>query len=766
MKKSFLLLLVLFESSALFSQNNLSWGGYFSYNAIKDLTESPVKLTVASENALFTKNLIKNDLTTINTLNGLSGQPISAIYYSETFKKTVVGYESGLVIIINADGSMFNAIGILQKQIPANIKKINHFYENNGIVYLSCNFGIVQFNLTTLEFGDTYFLGSSVSDYIETLQTTVFNNAIYAVTRNNGIKKGLLSNPNLNDYSQWQVFDSGYWNGIATLNNQLVAANNSNTLYHWTGTFASAFYSFTDTTVDFRVYQNRLIATSPTKIVVFNNQFNTVATVTNTALQTPSVAVFTCATQIENTLYVGTLENGLFATSATNPTTFYNSTPDGPARNALFGIKASGAALWAVYGGYSGDYNPYTYNSFNVNSYGISKYTTNGWLTIPYNQVLGAKALTKITVNPNNANQVYVSSFFSGLLKLDNDVPTLLYKNDNSTLESMVAPNLADNIRINGSAFDKSGNLWVTNSRVKKGLKVLKTNNTWQSVALDGVLEAYADNDYGNIVVDKNGTKWMATSKNGVVAYNENGAVLKKITMGSDLGNLPVKDARVVALDTKNQLWIGTITGLRVLTSVDSFLSSEQMTTKSIIILEAGLAQELFYEQSITDIVVDGANRKWVGTADSGVFLVSSDGQETVYHFTSTNSPLPSNTILDVEVNSETGEVYFATDKGMISFKGTSTKGAEDLSNVYVYPNPVRPEFSGTVKVSGLLDKAVVKITDIEGNLVYETTAQGGTIEWDTTAFGNYKVASGVYMVFISSQDGAETKVKKIMIIR
>ena len=190
------------------------------------------------------------------------------------------------------------------------------------------------------------------------------------------------------------------------------------------------------------------------------------------------------------------------------------------------------------------------------------------------------------------------------------------------------------------------------------------------------------------------------------------------------------------------------------------------MTANPIIILDDNLAQELLYEQFITDIAVDGANNKWIGTADSGLFLVSPNGQETKYHFTISNSPLPSNTINDIDINSATGEVFIATNKGLISFKGTATSANEDLNNVYVYPNPVRPEFQGTVKIAGLLNNATIKITDIGGNLVYETTSQGGTIEWDTTAFGKYKVASGVYMIFISAEDGVETKVKKVMIIR
>jgi hypothetical protein len=259
----------------------------------------------------------------------------------------------------------------------------------------------------------------------------------------------------------------------------------------------------------------------------------------------------------------------------------------------------------------------------------------------------------------------------------------------------------------------------------------------------------------------------MTTLNDGIIGFNENyNNLFKTIKDGPDTGNLPIVDAKVVAIDTRNQMWIGTRKGLRILSSVDNFLTTTQLTTTPIIIVEENLAQELLYEQSIIDIVVDGANNKWIGTADSGVFLVSSDGQKTIYHFTLSNSPLPSNTINDIDINGTTGEVFIATTKGMVSFKGTSTDANENLNNVYVYPNPVRPEFIGTVKISGLIDKATIKITDIEGNLVYETISEGGTIEWDTTAFGKYKVASGVYMIFISAKDGVETKVKKVMIIR
>lgn len=199
---------------------------------------------------------------------------------------------------------------------------------------------------------------------------------------------------------------------------------------------------------------------------------------------------------------------------------------------------------------------------------------------------------------------------------------------------------------------------------------------------------------------------------------------------------------------------------------MDSFLNQNQPTTNSIIILEEDIAQELLYQQIITDIVVDGANNKWIGTSGSGIFYISSDGQKTYNIFTKENSPLPNNTIIDIDIDPNTGEVFIATEGGMVSYRGSATKGTENLENVYAFPNPVRPEYSGQVSISGLMDKCNVKITDIEGNLVHEAISEGGTIQWDTTAFGKYKVASGVYIVLVSSDDGVQTKTKKIMIIR
>jgi len=744
-----------------FTQNNFLWQGYFSYNNIRDVSDSPTAIFAASENALFSKNITTNLLKTTNTIDGLSGQTISSLYYSPTSNKTLVGYENGLMIVINeADGSMLNVVDIINKQLPSNIKRINHFMEYNGTVYVSCDFGIVQFNLSTLQFGDTYFIGDNGTDTSVT-QTTVFGGYIYAAT-NNGIKRADIINKNLIDYNQWVRTAAGSWTSIEAFGAELIAVSATGYIHKYNSASNSfiEYLQLPQAAVDMRARDNYLIVTTASSVNIYNKQMAIVRQI-NSSQITESNPSFTCATSIGDIIYIGTKENGMLNTTISVSSAFENNTPIGPSRNNVFALQATNEALWAVYGDYSSSYNPYP-----LDSYGISKYSATGWLNIPYEKVFGAKSISRIIVNPNNENQIYASSFFSGLLKIENDEPTFLYNQTNSGLESLIyLPNYID-IRINGAAFDKSGNLWLNNSLIQKGLKVFKTNGQWQSFSLDGILDKSTDASMGRLVVDKNGTKWWCTNTDGLISYNESINKFKKINFGSDKGNLPTTDVRAIAIDNRNQLWIGTIKGLRVLSNVNSFLTEEQMKTNPIIILEDNLAQELLYEQFITDIVVDGANDKWIGTADSGLFLVSSDGQVTKYHFTKDNSPLPSNTINDIDINSVTGEVFIATDKGLVSFKGTATAAKTDLSNVFIYPNPVRPDFEGTVKITGLLDKANVKITDIEGNLVYETTSEGGTIEWDTTAFGKYKVASGVYMIFVSAQDGIETKVKKVMIIR
>ena len=762
MKKVVFIFMILTMPQCIVAQTNQLWKGYFSFNGIKDVSETNTSFFAASENALFIKNTVSGDVKTLNTIDGLSSQTISAIYQSPIHNKTMVGYENGLMLIVDKDNIIFKFVDIVNKQIPPNIKKINHFYEYQNTIYISCDFGIVKFNLSTQLFGDTYFIGTTPSE-IKINQTTIFKGFIYAASNQFGLKRADITNPNLIDVNNWTTVATGNFVGVVATENFLVSSQLSgeNSRSADGLTFSTLNPSSAPAAVDIRVSQGQLIITSPNKIVVYNNNLNIVSQIL--ASQIPNIsAVFTTATIVGNSLFIGTAENGVITTSTTNNSTFEFITPSGPTFNNIFSINATTPNLWAVYGDVTESLEPLGKRR------GYSKYTNEaGWKNYPFSAVSNATDLVRVTVNPNNINQIFIASHHDGLLKIENEVVTKHYKPENSGLEylTIADPNYKS-CRIEEAAFDKKGGLWLTNGLLKSPLKVLLANGSWQSYNMEAVLPDFFDARFTKMMVDKNSTKWMVARGNGLIGFNENfNNKFKKIPIGEDDGNLP-NIVQTAAIDNRNQIWIGTRRGLRVLSSVDAFLDEEQMKAKSIIIIDNGLAQELMYEQFITDIVVDGANNKWIATADAGVFQFSPNGQETLHRFTAENSPLPSNTVNDVDINPITGEVFFATNKGMVSYKGTAIKAANDLENVMVFPNPVRPEFEGNVTITGLTNKATVKITDIEGNLVHEQISEGGSIEWNTTAFGKYRVASGVYMIFISSREGELTKTKKLMIIR
>lgn len=753
--------LLLFSVLGL-SQNSSQWKGYFSYNNINGLSTGQNRVFAAAENAYFSKNLANSDIKTYNTIDGLSGMKISAIYHSQTFNRTFLGYENGLVIMINeTDKSVNRFVDVINKGgIPPNQKSINHFYEHENNLYISAEFGIVVFHLQTNLFGDTYFMGPG-GQQINVYNTTVLDNTIYAITQHNGIRTANLANPNLIDFNLWSTFDGGSWLKAVTFDNQLIFLNIFGGLYRHNGFSFSSVFNLNSSPRDLFAAEDYFAVCGSDRTVVFNENMAVQAQITSNQLPENS-GNFTSVAMINSTIFMGTTESGVIEASLTNISDMEVLLPDGPSKNNIFSIQVapSGNSIWAVYGDHTVSYNP-----FPLDSYGVSKYTSDGWLNFPYSVVDPAQSIVRAAINPNQENQVYFASFYSGILEFQNDELVTIYNSSNSPLQENPANPFVGS-RINGLVFDRQNNLWSTSSLITNGLNVKRASGQWQIYSFENHLNNPENTSYGRMVVDKNNTKWFASNREGVIGFNESSNPQFKKVVNEDNNNYPFSDARAIAIDNRNQLWIGSVGGLRILPSVDRFQNSNELVARSIIIMEDGLAQELLANQFITDIVVDGANNKWIGTADAGVFLLSPNGQETLQRFTENNSPLPSNSIQDIDINSVTGEVFFVTDRGMVSFKGTATGSSDNLNNVIVYPNPVRPGFAGTVKISGLVDKSNIKVTDIEGNLVFEKIAEGGTIEWDTTAFGKYKVASGVYMIFISTEDAMETKVKKVMIIR
>ena len=742
-----------------------SWTGYFSYVSIKSISQGNDKIYAAAENAIFTYDLSTEEISSISTINGLSGNPISTAYYSENNGLYVIGYENGLIeIVIDGEDNVLKVVDILDKTtIPPNMKTINHFNEYNGRLYISTGFGISVYNLETLEFGDTYFIGD-LGSQINITQTTVQGDLIYASSSENGIKSALVADENIIDYQQWATVIGGGYKGIQSLGVELYAVNNSNIILKFDLDVGFLqIDTFLSPVVDFRAFSGVLTITTNSSIHSFSEGYVLINEITSLFEYD---YLLQAGYAFNNSFYLGTADLGMLIVPF-NVNRALQVLPEGPLYNQPFTIEASPGKLWVAFGDVDLTFNPYP-----LTRKGISNYRNESWTNIKYDSltdlldVEDVNDLVFIKSNPNNPNETYMSSYQKGLLKIKNQDPTILYNETNSPLE-IPGGNEALGIRLYGSDFDKQDNFWFVQSRIDKGLIKLTPEGQFQTIDISNIINAEDELALGKLVVSREGYVFFGAVSSGLVGYNPTTNEFNKIGEALGNGNLPSTDIKALAFDNQNRLWIGTRKGLRVLYSARNFFESgADIDSQPIIILDDGVPQELLFLQSITDIEVDGSNNKWVSTATSGVFYLSSNGQETLLRFTSANSPLPSDTVLDISIDDADGTVYFATKDGLVAYDGTSTAPGEDLESVYAYPNPVRPNYFGNVTIDGLTAKANVKITDITGNLVFETTSQGGSVEWDTTAFGKYKVASGVYLVLITSDDNLLTKVAKIMIIR
>ncbi len=763
-----LIIAILFLQSLFLSAQNYedSWSGLFSYVSVKSISQGDDKIYVAAENAIFTYDLSTEEIKTISTINGLSGKQISSIYYSENFDLLVIGYENGLIeIVIDGEENILKVVDILNKPtIPPNTKRINHFHEYNGSIFISTQYGISVYNLATLEFGDTYFIGD-LGSQIEITQTTVFDDLIYASTSNNGIRSAFVDDDNLIDYQQWTTVTGGGFEGIQTLNTELYTVrNNNNVLRYSPGSGFIQVGSFNSPVVDFGVTSNMLTITTTNSIHAYSEGFVLESEVTSLLEYD---FVLQSGLTFNNTLYLGTTELGMLVVPFGNSQT-QQILPDGPLLNHPFAIDASPGKLWVAFGEVDLFFNPYP-----LSRRGISNLKDDIWTNIMYDELIAqlgvadVNDLSYVTINPENSNEIYMSSYQKGLLKIDDQTPAILFNETNSPL-TIPNNNEAMGIRLFGSDFDREGNLWFVQSRINEGLIKLTPTGQFQLIDVSNIIDAEQEQALSEIKISREGYAFFGAVDSGLIGYNPTTNELNRIGEGVGSGNLPSNNIRALAFDNNNRLWIGTLKGLRELSSVGSFFEEGENQDARAIIIEDddGVAQELLFEQSITDIEVDGSNNKWVATATSGVFYFSPNGQETLLRFTADNSPLPSDNVQDIAIDDLNGTVYFATTDGLVAFNGTSTAPREDLENVYAFPNPVRPGFIGNVTIDGLTARANVKITDITGNLVFETTSEGGSVLWDTTAFGKYKVASGVYLVLISTDDAIETKVIKIMVIR
>ncbi|MGB5982812.1 MAG: T9SS type A sorting domain-containing protein [Nonlabens sp.] len=760
MKRPLLFLLISFNllNAQDFTE---SWEGYFSYSEIVDVARSSQKIYAASNNAIFIYTPSTGQFETLSTIEGLTGDDISQIYYSEDKSKLVIGYENGILQIVNENNEITTIVAIAEKQIiAADRKSINKFIELEDLLYIATDFGVTLYDLERLEFNDTYFIGRA-GGQVEVNGLEIFENNIYAATREEGILRASLTDPFLIDFSNWSRVAFFPWDDIIQFNNTLYAANFSRFLWEFNNN------RFTTTSIQFPSRALDLASDEENLIVLSRNEIRLIDTgLTSSIIDNEFDGVeyrFTSLVLFDNDLYVGTQNNGLLRIGIDNNLDHEIILPDGPSRNSVFSVTTGESGVWIGYGDYDVFYNP-----FPLESFGISRQREDMmWNNYSFEEILEPRSVSNILINPNNPEEVFISSMREGIVSFDPEISAILYDDRNSSLLGVsVAPG---NFRVPGATADPAGNLWFIDSISEEPLHRLSPTGQWTGFGFDDEFpDTFAGSSSTKIVSDNAGRLYWGNTSQGLFAFDPESGETGRLTEGIQDGDLINNYVGALRIDQNNTLWIGSFLGLRVLSNPSSMFDEQVRDARPIIIEDQnGIPRELLADQAIVDIEVDGNNNKWVATSSSGAFLFSPSGQETIFQFTTDNSPLPSNAINDIEIEEGTGKIYFATDKGMVSFQGArSSKPQEDLSNVFAFPNPVRPGFDGNVTIDGLTERARVKITDVEGNLVYEAVSQGGSIPWDTRSFSGDKVSSGVYFLLINTDDVIETTVFKLMIIR
>ena len=757
-----------------------NWNTYFSYNLISAIDNGESVIYFASYNSIFSYDISSNQIEKFDTLNELSGDEISAFYFSEINNNIVIGYSSGFLQIIDLNSnSIINIYDILNKPtIPSNKKTINDFFQSGDQLLISTGYGVSIYNLNGYEFGDTYYIGDFATQ-INVTSTIIHENFIYASSPDLGILRANI-NSNLIDFNNWQTIYFGdiqelFYDGenIFFYTNYSIMRINDDEI--------TSILTFENQIININSSDSKFIIITDEKCLIYNDQLTQLVYEIDSEMYSSG---FNQGIIKDNYIYIATNENGVLIIN-NNSGDYSYLKPDGPLENDIFSVETLNNKTWVSYGNYTEYFNPYPLKFSGLSNYDEN---LNSWFNIGKDSIPElAVNLNNISINPFNNDNVFISSFEGGILEIEDLNIIEFYDNNNSGLESLsINDPLYESVRISDLEFDQNGVLWILNSRIDSPLKSFNLeNNSWNSYDFTEIINDGFQDELGfnDIEVDDYGNKWIAGLRSGLIGFNnESGTNQLRKVFSQDQSNMPSSYVKSIAVDNNNHLWIGTIQGLRVLYNTSNFFDTSVVTTQQIVILEDGIPRELLEQQYISDIEVDGANNKWVATIGSGVFYFSPNGQQTIHHFTKENSPLPSNNINDISINYSNGKVYFATDQGLVSYNTGSISSSENFSNTYVYPNPVRPEFnteSERVKITGLTQNVNIKITDIEGNLVAEAQSNinsryrnfnleidGGTAFWNGKNLRNRLVASGVYIIMLSDLDSYETKVLKLMIVR
>ncbi len=738
-----------------------TWQLHVPNHRAKALAETPTSIYCATEDGFFRYLKEENTLQTLSRTDGFSDVNLSTLAYDSVAGALVIAYENTNLDLL-MDGKVHNLTELLRKPM-ASAKTIHHVYAHNKKAYVATSFGLVVVDLVKLEIKDTYSNLGSQGEAVQVYASVVLHDSLY-IASSGGIMAAPLNHPNLLDFRSWRRFttDHGLPAGVGTdairtisaLRGEVYVGINGHGLYRFNGaSWGKAAFSVTGDQFRAMETNGRRLLISGANEVLEVHATDQVSRRQDPLLQNVRMAI----PAREGGLWAASYEKGLVRITNAGGLAFV---PSGPASVDVFSVYAEPNLFTVLGGGYSQGYLQRGSDA------GFYQYQNGQWTS--YNSASGgefpahARDLVMARRNPVN-NKLYIASYGAGLIEWNGLDDITLYNNTNSPLLSAVGPSDRNFIRVTGIAVDAAGSVWVVNRNQlanSPGLFELQLDGTWKAHPFTGYS---LGSGLDKVVVDDNGYKWVTISTNGtdagIIVYDD---VAGKYTYlgGEGQGGLPGRQVFALAVDLQGEVWAGTNNGVAVFTSSPDLFSGSYQGAYLPIYERRPLLQG----QVIRSIAVDGGNRKWVGT-DTGIWLFNETGEEMLLHFTTRNSPLPSNNIRDISINHATGEVLIGTESGVAVYRGTATKTEKVNTNcLQVFPNPVRAGFTGTIGISGVPDNGWVKITDAAGFLVFEGRAAGGTFAWNGQDYNGRKARTGVYLVLATSADGSQTCTSKIAI--
>jgi hypothetical protein len=766
------------------------WAIHSPFNGVSTITEIGNNLYYLSSGSLFSYDKDTQEVRALNIANDLNGGSISNIYTEPSGAYIIVVYSDNNMDRINANGSVVN-IPDIHDALITGTPTINHVGFGNGRFYVATSFGLVTFNATKNEVIDTMFSPNAVQrvyglgDYVVIFYDNILRKAKQS-ERLVSIDQFSLIGDNTSEWTPGTI--------SATVGDHLImfqhkSGNNSRIIV--------ANINFVDDTVS---YDQRMATSSTSKIVTMGA--NAACTTNETKIYTYNADGFQSELTFPSTLkgYAMSALNGMGEVWAgnssgiskydlsdiSNPKQLIS--PFGAVDFASTGCnnivaQPSGNIYFWNATDYCGDLNRGFSGRGNL---ALTRCNTAGTFT-PITTDITVAQPCWVVEDPHNQEIVYVSTFWSpgGIYRFKDGNKDLQFTNANSALRYEYFYGIAF------MCFDRYDNFWVIQENAKtnaNNIQVIPYSKLSEASANNPNKDAWktltiADGDRATLGCALKKSDMMIFCKGrwnmGITFIHQNNTasidddtIIRATTyIDQDNKTLSFNHIGAIAEDHRGRLWVGTNNGVFEITDPTA-VTSDVVTVNHLKVPRndgTGLADYLLDALTVSCIAVDNSNRKWLSTTTDGVYLVSEDGDEILEHYTTSNSILPSDCVYSVACDPNSSSVFFATASGVVEYNSTSAPASDNLDNVYAFPNPVRPDYSGWITVTGLMDNTLVKITDAAGNLVYQGRSEGGIITWDGCNFNGERVKTGVYFVFASngtsSDSSSESCVTKIMVI-